>query len=361
MSKDIPTEQLSSEAIDHSRRRIFGTTALTIAAAQFGVIASAVAQTDKAASSKVSASKPSTNSSFKSLKQINAGLLNVGYAEDGPADGPPVLLLHGWPYDINSFVEVAPLLASKGYRVVVPYLRGYGSTRFLSSATFRNGQQSVVALDIIALMDALKIQKATIAGFDWGARTADIIAVLWPERCNAIVPVGGYLIGSPAANKMPLPPQAELAWWYQYYFATENGLAGYGKYTHDFAKLIWQQASPKWNFGDTIFDRSAASFNNADHVAITIHNYRWRIGVANGESKYDDLERRLATAPVISVPTITLEGDANGAPHAPPAAYRKKFSGKYDHRDITGGVGHNLPQEAPQAFAQAVADVHSFS
>ena len=361
MKKNVPTEQLSTEAIDHARRRIFGTAAMTIAAAQFGVIASAAAQTNKPTSSKVSAIKASTNTSFKSLKQIKAGPLNVGYAEDGPADGPPVLLLHGWPYDINSFVDVAPLLASKGYRVVVPYLRGYGTTRFLSNATMRNGQQSVVALDIIALMDALKIQKATIAGFDWGARTADIIAVLWPERCKAIVPVGGYLIGSPAANKMPLPPKAEFAWWYQYYFATENGLAGYGKYTHDFAKLIWQLASPKWNFDDPTFDRSAASFTNPDHVAIVIHNYRWRLGLVAGEPKYDDLEKRLAAGPVITVPTITLEGDANGAPHAPPAAYRKKFSGKYNHRDITGGVGHNLPQEAPQAFAQAVVDVHSLS
>jgi pimeloyl-ACP methyl ester carboxylesterase len=291
------------------------------------------------------------------MKQIKAGLLNVGYAEDGPPNGPPVLLLHGWPYDIYSFVDVTALLASAGYRVIVPYLRGYGTTTFLSSATVRNGQQSVVGLDIIALMDALKIQKATIAGFDWGARTADIMAVLWPERCKAIVPVGGYLIGSPAANKMPLPPKAEFAWWYQYYFATENGKAGYDKYRHDFAKLIWQLASPKWNFDDATFDRSAAAFNNPDHVAITIHNYRWRIGVAEGESKYDDLEKRLAAGSVISIPTITLEGDANGAPHAPPAAYRGKFSGKYEHRDITGGVGHNLPQEAPQAFAQAVIDV----
>jgi pimeloyl-ACP methyl ester carboxylesterase len=333
---------------------------MTVAAAQLGIITSAAAQTAKAAS-KLSAIKPATNTSFKSLKQINAGLLNVGYAEDGPSAGPPVVLLHGWPYDIYSYVDVAPLLASKGYRVIVPYLRGYGTTRFLASGMFRNGQQSVVALDIIALMDALKIQKAIIAGFDWGARTADIMAVLWPERCKALVPVGGYLIGSPAANKMPLPPKAEFAWWYQYYFATENGLAGYGKYTHDFAKLIWQQASPKWNFDDATFDRSAAALNNPDHVAITIHNYRWRIGIAQGEPKYNDLEKRLAKVSIISVPTITLEGDANGAPHAPPAAYREKFSSKYEHRDLTGGVGHNLPQEAPQDFAQAVVDVDRFS
>jgi pimeloyl-ACP methyl ester carboxylesterase len=360
MSEDVQTRALQTETIDQPRRRFFGTAAMTITTAQLGVIASAAAQTGKA-SSKVAAIKPGTNTSFKSLKQIDAGLLSLGYVEDGPADGPAVLLLHGWPYDIHSYVDVAPLLASKGYRVIVPYLRAYGTTRFLASDTFRNGQQSVVALDIIALMDALKIQKAIIAGFDWGARTADIMAVLWPERCKGLVPVGGYLIGSPAANKAPLPPKAEFAWWYQYYFATQNGQAGYGKYTHDFAKLIWQQASPKWNFDDATFDRAAASFDNPDHVAITIHNYRWRIGIAEGESKYDDLEQRLAKGSVISVPTITLEGDANGAPHAPPAAYRGKFSGKYDHRDLTGGVGHNLPQEAPQAFAQAVVDVDSFS
>ena len=358
MSEDVLPRELQTEMIDQPRRRFFGAAAMTIAAAQLGVIASAAAQTGKAAS-KLPAIKPGTNTSFKSLKQINAGLLNIGYAEDGPSDGRPVVLLHGWPYDIHSYVDVAPLLASKGYRAIVPYLRGYGTTRFLASNTFRNGQQSVVALDIIALMDALKIEKAIVAGFDWGARTADIMAVLWPERCKGLVPVGGYLIGSPAANKMPLPPKAEFAWWYQYYFATQNGLAGYRKYTHDFAKLIWQQASPKWSFDDATFERSAAAFNNPDHVAITIHNYRWRIGIAEGEPKYDDLEKRLAKGSVISVPTITLEGDANGAPHPDASSYAKKFSGKYAHRIIKGGVGHNLPQEAPEAFAQAIVDVDS--
>ena len=360
MTEDVLTGELQTETIDLPRRRFFGTAAMTIAAAEFGGMAAAVAQSGTHAS-KLTAIKGGTNTSFKSVKQINAGLLNVGYAEDGPSDGKPVVLLHGWPYDIHSYVDVAPLLASRGYRVIVPYLRGYGTTRFLSNDTFRNGQQSVVALDITALMDALKIQTAIIAGFDWGARTADIIAVLWPERCKGLVPVGGYLIGSPAANKMPLPPKAEFAWWYQYYFATPNGQAGYGEYTHDFAKLIWRQASPKWNFDDATFDRSAAAFKNQDHVAITLHNYRWRIALAEGEPKYDDLEQRLAKGSAISVPTITLEGDANGAPHAPPAAYRGKFSGKYEHRDLTGGVGHNLPQEAPQAIAQAVVDVDSFS
>jgi pimeloyl-ACP methyl ester carboxylesterase len=268
-----------------------------------------------------------------------------------------LVLLHGWPYDIHSFVDVAPLLASAGYKVIVPYLRGYGTTRFLSSDTFRNGQQSAVALDIIALMDALGIKQATIGGFDWGARTADIIAALWPDRCKALVSVSGYLIGSQEAGKAPLPPKAELEWWYQFYFATERGLVGYDKYRHDFAKLIWRLASPKWDFDDATFDRTAAAFDNPDHVAIVIHNYRWRIDVAKGEAKYDDLENRLAEGPVITVPTITLESDANGAPHPDPSSYAKKFSGKYAHRLIKGGIGHNLPQEAPQAFAEAIIDV----
>jgi pimeloyl-ACP methyl ester carboxylesterase len=304
--------------------------------------------------------KRGTNTSFGSLKQIDAGVLNFGYAEAGPAAGPAVILLHGWPYDIHTYVDVTPLLASAGYRVIVPYLRGYGTTRFLSSDTLRNGQQSVIAVDIIALMDALKIEKAIIAGCDWGARTANIIAALWPERCKAMVSVSGYLIGSQEIGKMPLPPKAELQWWYQYYFATERGRAGYDKNRQEFAKLIWQIASPKWRFDDATFDRSAAAFNNPDHVSIVIHNYRWRLGLAEGELKYDDLEKRLAEGPVITVPTITLEGDANGAPHPDASSYTKKFSGKYAHRLIKGGVGHNLPQEAPQAFAQAVLDVDRY-
>jgi pimeloyl-ACP methyl ester carboxylesterase len=347
----------TSEAIDHHRRRFFGTAAMTIAAAQLGMIGSAAAQPSKAKLAAVPTIKPGTHTSFGPLKQIDAGLLNVGYAEAGPANGPVVILLHGWPYDIHSYVDVAPLLASAGCRVIVPYLRGYGTTRFLSSETFRNGQQSVVALDVIALMDALKIEKAALAGFDWGARTADIVAALWPERCKALVSVSGYLIGSQEAGKIPLPPKAELQWWYQYYFATEHGRAGYEKYRHDFSKLIWQIASPKWDFDDATFDRSAASFDNPDHVGIVIHNYRWRLGLAEGEPKYDDLEKRLAEGPVITVPTITLEGDANGAPHPDPSSYAKKFSGKYSHRTIKGGVGHNLPQEAPHAFAEAIVDV----
>ena len=355
MSTSKLSEETELEGINRHRRRFIGSTAMTIVAGQFGMIGSADAQ-----SSKINPIKPGTNTSFSSLKQIDAGLLNVGYAEAGPANGSPVILLHGWPYDIYSFVDVAPLLASAGYRVYVPYLRGYGSTRFLSNEAFRNGQPSAVAVDIIAFMDAVKIERATIAGFDWGARTVNIMAALWPERCKATVSVSGYLIGSQEAGKIPLPPKAEFQWWYQFYLATERGRAGYDKYRHDFAKLIWQLASPKWSFDDATFNRSAASFDNPDHVAIVIHNYRWRLALADGEPKYADLDKRLAAGPVITVPTITMEGDANGAPHPDPSAYAKKFSGKYSHRLIEGGIGHNLPQEAPQAFAQAVVDVDGY-
>jgi pimeloyl-ACP methyl ester carboxylesterase len=333
-----------AETIDTQRRRICAVAA-TAAVAQFGLIApSAFAQAVAPAS-------------FGPLRQVDAGALNVGYAEVGPAGGLAVMLLHGWPYDIHSFAEVAPLLASAGYRVIVPYLRGYGTTRFHADAAVRNGQQAVLAVDIIALMDALKIEKAIIGGFDWGARTANIIAALWPGRCKAMVSVSGYLIGSQDANKAPLPPKAELSWWYQFYFATERGRLGYEHNRRDFARLIWQLASPQWQFDDATFDRSAQAFDNPDHVAITIHNYRWRLGLAEGEPQYDPLEKQLAGGPVIAVPTITMEGDANGAPHPDPAAYAKKFSGKYAHRLITGGIGHNLPQEAPLAFADAIIAV----
>ena len=294
---------------------------------------------------------------FGELQQIDAGLLNVGYAEAGPPDGPAVLLLHGWPYDIHSYAEVVPLLAAKGYRVTVPYLRGFGTTRFLSDETARNGEQAALAADAIAFLDALGIESAIVAGFDWGARTADIVAAIWPERCNGLVSVSGYLIGSQAAGKLPLPPAAELQWWYQYYFATERGRAGYDRYRREFAKLIWRTASPQWAFDDATFDRSAAAFDNPDHVEIAIHNYRWRLGLADGEAEYDELETRLAEAPAITVPAVTLEGDANGAPHPEPSAYAAKFSGPYAHRTIEGGIGHNLPQEAPAAFAGAVVDV----
>src|ERR1700686_4941606 len=349
-----------SDEIDQLRRRLFGTAAMTLAASQFAFSGTAEAQPAKTKPAALRHAKLGTDTAFASLKQVDAGLLNVRYAGAGPAAGPAVVLLHGWPYDIYSFADVAPLLVSAGYRVIVPYLRGYGTTRFLSDATVRNGQPSALPVDIIALLDALKIEKATLAGFDWGARTANIIAALWPERCKAMVSVSGYLIGSQQAGKMPLPPKAELQWWYQFYFATERGRAGYDKYRHDFAKLIWQLASPKWGFDDATFDRSPTAFDNPDHVGIVIHNYRWRLALADGEPKYADLDKRLAQGPVITVPTITLEGDANGAPHLEPSAYASKFSGRYSHRTIRGGIGHNLPQEAPQAFAQAIIDAGGY-
>lgn len=332
------------EEINRNRRRFLSLAAVTVAGTRLGARG---AERRQSASTKM----------FGELKQIDAGDLRIGYAEVGPSAGPAVVLLHGWPYDIHSFVDVAPLLATRGYRVLVPYLRGYGTTRFLSSGTPRNGQQSALASDCIAFMDALKIETAVIAGFDWGARTANVVAALWPQRCKAMVSVSGYLIGSREANKMPLPPRSELQWWYQYYFATDRGRAGYEKYRNEFAKLIWQIASPKWQFDDAIFELTAKAFDNPDHVSVVIHNYRWRLGLAEGESKYDDLERQLAPAPVITVPTITLEGDANGAPHPDPTAYAKKFSGKYAHRLLKGGIGHNPPQEAPRSFADAVTAV----
>jgi pimeloyl-ACP methyl ester carboxylesterase len=345
----------ASDRIDHCRRHFLSTAA--IAALGLGIGARAASAAGPAEASAIGR----TTSLVGALKQIDAGMLRVGYADIGPADGRPVILLHGWPYDIHTYGDVAPLLASNGYRVIVPYLRGYGTTRFLSDETMRNAQQSALASDVIALMDALEIERATIGGCDWGARTANIVAALWPERCRAMVSVSGYLIGNQKLGMMPLPPKAELQWWYQYYFATDRGRAGYEKYTRDFARLIWQLASPQWHFDDATFEQSATAFDNPDHVEIVIHNYRWRLGLAEGEAQYDGLEKKLAGAPVIAVPTITLEGDANGAPHSEPSAYVKMFSGDYEHRTITGDIGHNLPQEAPEAFAQAVIDVDAES
>jgi pimeloyl-ACP methyl ester carboxylesterase len=343
------------EKIDHRRRLLVGAAAAaaTVGTARAANLAGVTTQTNAATSN-------DTPKSFGSIKQVNAGVLDIGYAEAGPVHGPVVILLHGWPYDVHTYVDVVPILAAKGFRVIVPYLRGYGTTQFLSSKTPRNGQQAVVAIDVIALMDALNIGKAVVGGCDWGARTANIVAAMWPERCKALVSVSGYLIGNQQLGKQPLPPPAELQWWYQYYFATERGRAGYEKNTRDFARLIWQIASPQWKFDGPTFERSARAFDNPDHVAIVIHNYRWRLGLAEGEPQYDILEQRLAKAPVIGVPTITLEGDANGAPHPDPRAYAKKFSGRYEHRLISGGIGHNLPQEAPRAFAEAVIEVDRF-
>ena len=339
---------MQSDTIDHRRRQLLGAAAATVAASQLGLAGRALAKAVPVSGA---------NAFSTPLKLVDAGVVKVGYFEAGVSSGPAVILLHGWPYDVHSFAEVVPLIAAAGYRVIVPYLRGYGATRFLSNDTVRNGQQSALALDVVALMDALRIRQAVLAGFDWGARTADIVAALWPERCKGLVPVSGYLIGSPEANKAPLPPRAELAWWYQFYFATSRGRAGYQAYRRDFAKLIWQTASPKWKFDDAVFDRSAPAFENPDHVSIVIHNYRWRLGLADGERRYDALEKQLARAPIIHVPTITLEGDANGAPHADPRSYAKQFAGRYQHRLVTGGIGHNLPQEAPREFAKAVIDV----
>ncbi len=340
-----------------NRRRLLGFAAAAAAQIGLGPITTAQGASQGTTSSPLPAIKPGSHTSLGPLKTIDAGLVRVGYAELGPANGPVVILLHGWPYDIHSYADVAPLLADAGYRVIVPYLRGHGTTRLLADDTPRNGQPSAVASDTIAMMDALKIEKAVLAGYDWGARSADIIAALWPERCKALVSVSGYLIGSQAAGAKPLPPQAELQWWYQFYFATERGRLGYAQNTAAFARLIWQLASPQWHFDDATFARSATAFDNPDHVAVVIHNYRWRLGLAEGEAKYDALEAKLATFPQIAAPAITMEGDANGAPHPEPSSYAKRFSGRYEHRLIKGGIGHNLPQEAPRAFAQAVVDV----
>tara|TARA_R110002051_G_scaffold314666_1_gene391958 strand:+ start:13570 stop:14625 length:1056 start_codon:yes stop_codon:yes gene_type:complete len=310
--------------------------------------------------SEVNLSDDSKILSFGILKNVIAGLLDVGYAEKGPVNGQTVILLHGWPYDIHSYAEVASLLEAKGYRIIIPYLRGYGTTRFLSDESFRNGQQAALAMDIIAFMDALKIGSAIIGGFDWGARSANIIAALWPERCSALVSVSGYLIGSQQIGQMPLSPKAELSWWYQFYFATDRGYLGYKANRRDFAKLIWELGSPDWSFSQAIFEQSAQSLYNPDHVDIVIHNYRWRLGVGKSESIYNEIEKILATKPIITVPTVTLEGDANGAPHSDPATYAAKFTGRYAHHNITGGVGHNLPQEAPKAFADAIIEAHSY-
>jgi pimeloyl-ACP methyl ester carboxylesterase len=345
-----------SKHFNTRRRQVLAAAVLAFAGAQFGMLATAHAQTAIAAPN-VTTTANQGLATFKAIRQIDAGVLNIGYVDEGPANGPVVILLHGWPYDIHSYIDVVPMLTKVGYRVIVPHLRGYGTTRFLNPNAVRNGQPAALASDVIALMDALKIDKAILAGYDWGARTADIVAALWPQRVKGLVSVSGYLIGSQAAGKQPLPPGAELQWWYQFYFATERGRAGYEKNHHDFAKLIWQTASPQWRFDDATYNRSAAALENPDHVAITVHNYRWRLDLEKGEARYDELEARLARFPAIAVPTITMEGDANGAPHPEPAAYAKRFTGKYKHELITGGIGHNLPQEAPRAFANAVIEV----
>ena len=342
---------IADDRIGPSRRRLCGGATAVLAASGLGLLDASAGLAAPAPA------PPRPESGLAPLRRVKAGLLEIAYAELGPANGRPVLLLHGWPYDIYAFAEAGPILAAHGFRVIIPFLRGYGETRFLSADTMRNGQPAALAQDAIDLMDSLRIERAILAGFDWGARTADIVAVLWPQRVAGLVAVSGYLIGSQAAGKLPLPPEAELQWWYQYYFATERGRIGYEKNRRDFARLIWKLASPRWAFDAAVFERSAAAFDNPDHVAIVIHNYRWRLGLAEGEARYDPIESRLAAGPTIGVPTITLEGDANGAPHLPPSAYAAKFTGRYEHRNVAGGIGHDLPQEAPDAFARAVIDV----
>ena len=342
------------EKCDIDRREFLGAAIMTLLAAELSVPRAARARTAEETSAGPVSPSQFGSATFRVIKQIDAGDLNIGYADEGPTTGQAVILLHGWPYDIHSYVEVSALLVAKGYRVIVPFLRGFGSTHFRSTSVMRNGQQAAVAQDVIALMDALKIKNAVIGGFDWGARTAAIVAALWPERCKALVSVSGYLITNLEANRQPLPPKAELGWWYQYYFATDRGMRGYSENRHDFNKLIWTLASPKWAFDDATYNRTAASFDNSDHVAIVIHNYRWRLDLAKGEARYDPIEARLMAGPVITVPTVTIGSDFDGAA-ADGKSYAKKFVGKYMHR-VLSGIGHNVPQEAPSEFAQAIID-----
>jgi pimeloyl-ACP methyl ester carboxylesterase len=346
-----------SEQITVKRRQFVTTAAFGLAAGVFARFGWASAQASEQTSQRIPAIVAGSHTTFGSIKQINAGDLSVGYADMGPADGTPVLLLHGWPYDIHSFVDVAPALAAAGYRVLVPYLRGYGTTRFLSDATPRNGQQAALVADAINFLDALKIDKVILGGFDWGGRTACALAALWPERCKGLVAASGYTIASQDDQALkPIPPEKERQWWYLFYFATERGRLGYGQYTRDFVRMTWELASPKWRLDDATFERSAPAFENPDHVAVSVNSYRWRLKLADGEARYEAIERKLAAHPTISIPAITLEGDANGALHPEPASYAKYFTGRYEHRQLSGGIGHNLPQEAPQAFAQAVID-----
>lgn len=342
-----------SAHVGADRRAYIGLAALAVASGALHAIGDAVAANPSPAPARP------VDGGFRAgdVKQVKAGVLDIGYVELGPREGTAVILLHGWPYDIQSYAEVAPILAASRFRVLVPYLRGHGTTRFLSAATARNGQQYALAADLLAFMDAMGVKRAILAGYDWGGRIANVVAALHPDRCIGMVAGSGYLIGSQALGQIPLPPKSELQWWYQYYFATQRGEAGYAKNTHEFARLIWQLASPRWTFDDATFARSAAALDNPDHVAVTVHNYRWRFGLAEGDRAFDDMEAKLATFPAIAIPSISLEGDANGAPHPDPANYASKFTGRYEHRTLIGGIGHNPPQESPAAFAAAVMDV----
>ncbi len=358
-------ERSTPEGINHDRRRFFGAAGLAVAAAQFGLIGSTHAAASTASTASTTrradapAATPAPSASFGPVKQINAGVLNVGYVEAGPADGQPVVLMHGFPYDIHSYVEVTPLLAAEGYRVIVPYFRGYGTTTFLSPATPRNVDQAAFALDILALMDALNIESAILAGYDWGSRTGDIIAALWPHRCKALVSVSGYLITNLAANLMPLVPKAENDWWYQYYFSTERGVRGLTEYRYELGEFVWTFNSPDWNYTTATYNQTAQAFNNDDYVPIVIGNYRWRLSLCPSEPEYAAIENQLQQAPTIAVPTITIDGAQDPfTPAGNGSSYRDKFTGKYAHETLQ--VGHNVPQEAPQAFAGAVIEVDHF-
>lgn len=291
------------------------------------------------------------------LRHVDAGVLNIAYYEAGPADGPVVMLMHGFPYDIHSFVDVAPMLAAQGCRVIVPYLRGYGPTRFLDPATPRSGEQAAMGADLMALADALDVKRVVFAGYDWGGRAACVAAALWPDRCIGLVSVNSYLIQNIAKAMVPLKPQHEVPLWYQYYFQLERGRAGLAANRREIAKILWKQWSPNWQFDDACFERTAIAHDNPDYVDVVIHSYRHRFGLADGDPRYAELQRRLAESPAIHVPTITLDGDADGvAPATDGTATAAKFTSSRVHRVIPR-AGHNLPQEEPEAFAAAVMEL----
>lgn len=304
-----------------------------------------------------SPARTSSTQRLDPLRQVDAGVLDIAYYEAGPAEGPVVMLLHGFPYDIHSFVDVAPQLAAKGCRVIVPYLRGYGPTRFRDPATPRSGEQAAIGADLIALMDAVGVKRAVFAGYDWGGRAACVGAALWPDRCAGLVCVNSYLIQDIARAMVPAKPEREVPLWYQYYFQVERGRAGLAANRRGIANLLWRQWSPNWHFDAATFERTAVAFDNPDYVDIVIHSYRHRFGLADGDPQYADIQRRLAALPVITVPAITLDGEADGvAPATDGTATAAKFAGHRTHR-VVPHAGHNLPQEEPEAFAAAVMEM----